>query len=63
MKRHRFLKKNDDDLDPLGAVADGHDTGDLGPVGAVDGEWMGFPFSVALTLPPLALLVLAPERA
>ena len=40
----------------------GSDTGNHGEIVAVDGEWMGLPANAALTLPPLAGIIIAPMR-
>lgn len=49
-------------LNTDGACYGGSDVGNGGSVEASEPAWMGRPWSMALTLPPLGVLILAPEE-
>ena len=50
-------------LNPGGAVYGGSNVGNAGGVEAQARPWTGQPWSVTLTLPPLAVLMLKPGAA
>jgi 1,4-alpha-glucan branching enzyme len=54
----RYREALNSDAAPFG----GSGTGNFGAVTAEDRPWMGRPYSVSLTLPPLGALFLRPER-